>query len=261
MTGQIALVVRLKHEQGAERLPVPMSTLLQPLAVNLLFSLIPGIDLAAHLGGGAAGAGIILCGLIGWRRPEAPGWRRAAWSASIAMAGCLALALVQGRPWELRWPPSLVARAIPNAPVVVPVPGGLRPQRVSGENGGAFGDLGRDPLAVICTAGRLDAPVVGEQRRQYLSQAARDVAAHPLDQGWSWERSPRVVQLRLRPAVFSTSRFSGGGRVQTWLMVEGSWWLRLDVLLRADAAARWAALPSAIADGIAIGPGSAREAP
>jgi hypothetical protein len=260
MTGQIALVVRLKHEHGAERVPVPMSTLLQPLVVNLLFSLIPGIDLAAHLGGGVAGAGIILSGLVGWRRPEARGWRRAAWGASTAMAGCLALALVQGRPWELRWPPSLVARAIPNTPVVVPVPGGLPPQPVSGENGVAFGDLGKDPLAVICTAGRLDAPVLGEHRREYLSQAARDVAAHP-HEGWSWERSPRVVQLRLRPAVFSTSRFPGGGRVQTWLMVEGSWWLRLDVLLRADAAARWAALPSAIADGIAIDPERTRDVP
>ena len=252
MTGQIALIVRLKRQQGAERVPVRMSTLLQPLVVNLLFSLMPGIDLAAHLGGGVAGAGLILSGLIGWRRPEPAGWRPAAWGASLAMAACLAVALGHGRPWELRWPPSLVPRAIPDTPVTVQVPGGLQSAPSAGKDGTVFGDLGSDPLALFCAVVRLEEPVVEPHRPEYLSQLARDMAAQPLDKGQSRDQPPRVVQLRLRPAVYSASRFGEGGRTQTWLMVEGSWWLRLDVVLRPDAPASWTKLPAVIAEGIAI---------
>ena len=252
MTGQIALVVRLKHEEGAERVPVPMSTLLQPLVVNLLFSLSPGIDMAAHLGGGVAGAGLILSGLIGWRKPEAAGWRPAAWGASFAMAGCLAMALVHGRPWELRWPPPLLPRAIPDAPVTVPVPGGLQPAPSGEKNASVFGDLSSDPLALFCAVGRLEASVSEQRRPEELSQVARDMAAQPLSKGEVRDSSPHVVQLRLRPAVYSASRFGEGGRQQTWVMVEGSWWLRLDVVLRPDAPTRWAKLPAAIAEGVTI---------
>jgi len=35
-------------------------------------------------------------------------------------------------------------------------------------------------------------------------------------------------------------------------MVEGSWWLRLDIVLRPDAPASWAKLPAAIAEGVTI---------
>jgi hypothetical protein len=251
---QIALIVRLKRLEGAERVPVRMSALLQPLVVNLLYSLTPGIDMAGHLGGGVAGAAVILSGAIGWRRPEPSGWRPAAWGAALAMAGCLAVALGQGRPWELRWPPPLVPQTVADTPVAVPVPRGLE-RTTSGEMKGAvFGNLSRDPLVLFCSAGRLDTPLVEQQRTAHLSQAARDVAARPLETGWSWEQRPRVVQLRGRPAVFAASRSAGGPHVQTWVLMEGSWWLRLDILLRPDASASWARLPATIAEGATIRP-------
>ena len=102
MTGQIALVMLLKRQEGPERVPVKMSTLMQPLVVNLLFSLIPGIDMAAHLGGGVAGAGLILSGLIGWKRPE-PARLAVCRLGRITHHGSLpGRALGHGRPWELR---------------------------------------------------------------------------------------------------------------------------------------------------------------
>jgi rhomboid protease GluP len=254
MTGQIALVVRLGRQQGFDSLPVRVSTLMQPLVVNLLFSLSPGIDMAAHLGGGAAGAALVLSGLVGWKRPEPAGWRWAAWGASVAMAACLVVALGHGRPWELRWPPSLVPRAIRDTPVTLRVPGGLQPMPAGDKNGTVFGEMSSDPLAVFFAAGRLEVPV-GEQRRlDELSQAARGEAARALNQGESWDQLPHVVQLRVRPAVFSASRFRTGVRMQTWLMVEGSWWLRLDVRLSPDAPASWSDVPAAIANGITIQP-------
>jgi len=49
-----------------------------------------------------------------------------------------------------------------------------------------------------------------------------------------------------------SSQLGEGGCQQTWVMVEGSWWLRLDVVLRPDAPASWAKLPAAIAEGVTI---------
>ncbi len=250
MTAQVAMVLRLRRQEGAERVPVSMTRLLLPLVVNLLISLIPRVDMAAHLGGGFAGAGLVLSGIIEWRRPEVATWRPAAWGASLAMAACLVVALTHGRPWELRWPPLLVPRAIPDTPVVVSVPSGLPPWPSDEQSAMVFGRDGSAPLAVYCKAGRLSKCQPGS-----LSQMAHDEAARSLEEGESWDQKPRVVRLRFRPAVFSSTRLQWGGRVQSWLIVDGSWWVRLDVVLRPDTPASWAILPSAIADGIAIFPG------
>jgi len=251
MTALIATMLRLKWLHGAQQVPVRTWLLLQPLVVNLLISLLPFIDLAGHLGGGVAGAGLVLSGLMWGPRP-APVWRPAARAASLAMAGCLALALAHGRPWELRWPPPLVPRTIPGTPVTVQVPGGLQSAPLAGKGSTVFGNLGSDPLALWCIVGRLDAPAPGQVRPNHLSQFARALATRPLSEGESRDQSPRFVQLRSRPAVFSGSRLGNGGRVQTWVMFEGSWYVWLDVFLRPDAPASWAKLPAAIAEGVVI---------
>jgi rhomboid protease GluP len=258
MTGQIALIVRLKRHAGSEVVPVRMSTLLQPLVINLLFSLTPGIDMAAHVGGGIAGAGLILSGMIGWERPESAIWRRASLGATLAMATCLTVALIHGRPWELRWPPPLTLREIQGTPIVLPVPGGLETKLSREKNVAIFGDLSSDPIALSCEEGRLDAPVPEQLRQEFLSQMVRNAASKPRLKGESWEKQPHIIQLRLRPAVFSATRFFGGGRMQTWLMVEGPWLIRLDVVLRPDTPANWEALSSVIADGIVFRPDASR---
>jgi membrane associated rhomboid family serine protease len=253
MTGQIALVVRLRQQHGPDRVPVRMSSLLQPLVVNLLYSLTPGIDMAAHLGGGVAGAGLILSGLIGWSRPEPPAWRRAAWVASLGMAACITVALGSGRPWELRWPPSLVPRAIPGTPVVVPVPRGLLPAPKAEGGFWVFGDLGADPLAVYCATGRLEAHDQVPDG-ELLEQMSREQAARPLQKNESWDQVPRVVPLGQRRAVFFATHVRDWVRIETWLIAEGSWWLRLDVMRRPDAPQSWGKLPAAIAEGVRMAP-------
>ena len=251
MTAQIALIVRLKMQQGAEQVPVRMSILLQPLVVNLLISLLPFIDLAAHLGGGVVGAGLIFSGFIWGPRPAAA-WRPAAWAASLAMAGCLAVALAHGRPWELRWPPPLVQRAIPDTSIAVPVPRGLnaRPGRDDGVT--VFGDLASDPLVVYCWVRKNEPALSERQRPGYLARIAHNWAAQPLETGESRESPPRVVQLTVRPAVSLAFRYSSGLVNRMWVMVEGRWWVQLEVVALADASASWTELPSAIADGVVI---------
>jgi rhomboid protease GluP len=258
MTGQIALVVRLKRHAGSELAPIRMSTLLQPLMINLLFSLMPGIDMAAHVGGGIAGAWLILSGMIGWERPESAIWRRVSLGAALAMAACLAVALSHGRPWELRWPPQLILREIPGTPIVLPVPGGLASKLSSEQNVAIFGDLSSDPIALSCEASRTEAPVSEQFRQELLSQMVRNAASKPRLKGESWDKPPSIIQLRLRPAVFSSTRFYGGRRIQTWLMVEGSWLIRLDVVLRPDTPASWESLLPAIANGLVFRPEAPR---
>lgn len=252
MTAQIALVLRLRRELGAERVPVDTGRLAQPLVVNLLYSLQPGIDMAAHIGGGLAGAGLIFSGLISRRQPEPALWRPMAWVAALAMVGSVAMALGHGRPWELLWPPPLVANAIADTPVTVPVPSGLQQVPSGMKNARMFGNLGYDPLALYYAVDRLEASVAERSRPEVLSDMARQQAAQPLEKGQSWVEKPRVVQLRQGPAVFSASSFRDAGRTQTWLIVEGSWLLRLDAVLHPDAPVVWTKLPAAIAEGVTI---------
>ena len=204
-----------------------------PLVVNLLFSLSPGIDMAAHLGGGVAGAGLILSGLIGWRRPEA--CRLAAGRLGrIARHGCLPdrragpRASVGATGGPRRWCPE----AIPDTPVVVPVPRGLQPVPPGEGNGQCL----RRPWLRPSRPVLLGWPTRGagrgaEPAGRAVADGARE-AARPLEKNESWDQVPRVVQLHLRPAVFSATRFREAGHIQTWLMVEGSWWVRLDVVVR-----------------------------
>ena len=251
MTAQIALIVRLKKERGPEAVPVPTSALVKPLVINFLFSLLPFVDLSAHLGGGAVGAGLIFSGVMWGPRPSAA-WRPAAWTASLAMAGCMVVALAHGRPWELRWPPPLVPRAIAGTPITLAVPRGLEAHPGRNEGVTVFGSTAADPLVVYCWVRKLDAAVSERQRPQYLAQVAHDWATQPLEKGESWEASPRVVKLAARPAVSLAFRYTSRNLNRMWVMVEGRWWVQLEVGVAADAPPSWAKLVSVIADGVVI---------
>jgi len=84
-----------------------------PLVLNLIYSLSPGIDMLAHVGGGVIGAllmaTVLTDGLVPMsersagdaaeRRPSAV-YGAAAWILGAAMALSVGAALVVGRPWQ-----------------------------------------------------------------------------------------------------------------------------------------------------------------
>jgi membrane associated rhomboid family serine protease len=251
MTAQIAVIVRLRRERGYEAVPVPTSALVKPLAINLLVSLLPFVDLSAHLGGGVVGAGLVLFGLMWGPRPAAA-WRPAAWTASIAMASCLALALAHGRPWELRWPPPLVPQGLPHAPVTVPVPRGASAHPGRQADVTVFGNPAADPVVVYCWVKEFEQAIPEPERREYLAREAHGWSAQALQKGESRQERPHVVELSTRPAVSLALGYSSGAVNRIWVMVEGRWRVQLEVGVSPDAPAGWAALPSAIADGVAI---------
>lgn len=99
MVGELALLVRLRRRLGPEAVPLDFRVL-QPLIVNLAISFAPRIDMAAHLGGGAAG-GLFLLVLPLRHVNGSVVWRVAAFLSVTLMAASLALALLRGRPWML----------------------------------------------------------------------------------------------------------------------------------------------------------------
>lgn len=252
MVGEIALVWRLRRTFGAEAVKVNTALMAQPLIFNLIYSFRPGIDMAAHLGGGLAGGALIASGLFG-PRPESRAWRPLAGAAALVMAAGVGLALHRGRPWELRWPPPLEPRPVAGTPVMLPLPASLAPRPSPAEGGQLFGNLLSDPVAVSCRAEPLGEPVTAEQRAAYLARLAAELAARPTPRAASRQEAPRVVRLPRGPAVYQARRSPDAAPVHTWVLIEAGWLVRLDVALRDDAAGGWRDVPAAIARGTWVG--------
>ncbi len=132
------------------------------LVINLAVSFVPGIDLMAHLGGGVAGLLLSFSGVLTRGLPplsEDPertadartGWTMGAWIASGATVGCLIVACVLGRPWELGREPSMVRVPLEGTPYsVLAAQGSVELE--STEGGGVTVSIG-DPLSAPFTVG------------------------------------------------------------------------------------------------------------
>lgn len=74
-----------------------------PVAINLIYSLQPGIDMRAHIGGGLVG-GLLMYTLAGERGPlkNTPPFLVAAVVTAGVLVVSFAIALLQGQPWSLR---------------------------------------------------------------------------------------------------------------------------------------------------------------
>jgi membrane associated rhomboid family serine protease len=138
-------------------LPVARRTALVNLSVNVLASFVPRVDVAAHVGGGIAGA-LVLLVLARWRqlpmqspvpRPAHVVLRVLAAVCPLAFAAGLATAWGEGRPWRLAAPPELERASWAGFPWSVELPRGY--ERGVAEDAPAslaLGDLRHDPSSV-----------------------------------------------------------------------------------------------------------------
>lgn len=106
-----------------------------PLIVNLAYSLRPGVDMLAHLGGGVVGFGLVATVLTRGVRPvdqrerpedveldKSPVAAIAAIAVSAAMALSVVVALAMGRPWTAGAPPALRRTSVGSTGVSAELP-------------------------------------------------------------------------------------------------------------------------------------------
>lgn len=244
MVAELVLLLRPRALFADLEFAVSKWTVLQPLVLNLVYSLQPGIDLLGHLGGGLTGALVMGSGLLA-RRPGSRSWAVAGAVGAVLMAASITLALAHGRPWELR-APVLEMRPLLAGSIQVPVPRGLGLEQSGGEL--VFGNLRRDPLAVECEPQALAEPV--GDLRGVIAQIVRQASAEPLPSGARREQGPEVVDLAGRPAFHQAVRYDNGARADHWYTIHGRRALRLVVVTRPDAPEAWRSLPVRIANGV-----------
>jgi membrane associated rhomboid family serine protease len=196
------------------------------LLFNVLLSLMPGIDGAAHLGGGVLGFayGAVATPLIfdpvrllpSARRRSSRWLTLAATACTVALAGCLALAVFEGRPWQLAAEADLASIPVSVTGLSLGLPELVSDDAlVSGdaENGGIiYGLSSLSPLRVAVTFEH-DADARGDV------VAAMDARHRELKDKWlptfsdGTLISQQRVELGLRPAIRRSERLENGDRM------------------------------------------------
>ena len=131
------------------------------LVINVANSFRPEVDMAAHFGGGAIGAALLLTGVLtaglvrvtdAEPRPT-PTWIRAgAATSALALGAALVVALAIGRPWTIGAPLTFERREVPGLGLTIELPTSLSLGQSStypsGGRGVAFGRLLHEPAIV-----------------------------------------------------------------------------------------------------------------
>lgn len=169
-------------------LPVARRTALVNLAVNVLASFVPRVDVAAHVGGGIAGA-LVLLALARWRqlpvqssaaRPPHGALRALAALCVVAFAIGLSLAWREGRPWRLDSGPELERVTWADFPWSVDLPRGYARAAVPAEDPGVLeslelGDLRYDPSLIQLQWASLAQPSARSELEAELAELAREL--------------------------------------------------------------------------------------
>ncbi|MCA9708317.1 MAG: rhomboid family intramembrane serine protease [Myxococcales bacterium] len=182
------------------------------LVLGLTVSFLPQVDLWAHLGGGVAGAALVLGGVVtrGVGRParaaahveegeakggQAPRRDRLALAGGLVaatMLAALATAWVVGRPWalagELQWSRQGLAPGVaPELPTLLGDAHEHEPG--AGERAWSAGDWQRDPLTVDVVLTELDAPTRRANLALYAGQGPTMPAGTTVHQPWHARRA------------------------------------------------------------------------
>ena len=175
-----------------------------PVVINLFYSLQPGIDMRAHVGGGIAGGLLVLALTRGGLHsgPLQPSRVINLLAAIVALLLCtsMGIALNQGRPWDLTGPWKLEPVALGNSRVSLSVPGGMELTHADKSRIWHFGDFNAEGVEVIVL---VTDPIAAEA----------DVS-HPLDDmiiemekgetGFHYGQKPKIVTLpSARDVVFA----------------------------------------------------------
>jgi len=216
------------------------------LALNLLNSINPHVDVAAHVGGGLMGAltffGIAALGLPELGRPRGGGMlpvQVAAITLACVFGSGLVVAQLRGRPWELTGYTESTQIALDGSGWTVTIPEGLAPNEdVVAGDASRFGNLAYDPCAIAITWTELprQAGVLAPVTDAELALIRRQLASAP--KGLEEIRPPEVIDNGARRWVGARYRYTSNPEV----IDDRAIGLRAGRLIRVDVMA-WETLP------------------
>jgi membrane associated rhomboid family serine protease len=224
MVAQLVLVLLPRSLFEDLVFQVNKATVFQPLVINLLYSLTPGIDMLGHLGGGAAG-GLAMGSRLVTLRPRAAAWRAAAALAVVAMAASIGLALWTGRPWDVTQP-VLVTQALGDTGYTLRIPRGLAARRDA--KSFVFGSVRFDPMIVECRLERVGAITSAASRDAFLAAEG--------------EMTPGG-----RPVSHKTLATKNGVPVELWTFADVDGRVLRLFVIQPDLPATWKTVPAEIA--------------
>jgi membrane associated rhomboid family serine protease len=238
-----------------------------PVGINLVYSLQPGIDMLAHVGGGVTG-GLLVLALTRGSTPNellkpSKLFNAAALAVALVLAGSMGVALVQGKPWELSGPWKLAPVALEGTGLGMSVPAGMDLRRDPANRRWHWGELNSTGAEFIVL---VTEPVAKEAD---FTHALDDMVAELVKpaEGMHYGQKPKKVTLpsgrevvfaELIPDAKDDVRFMW----QWWSLEAGRQWVMvLANALNTTSADRKKQLEAVADSVISTGPAPTRKAP
>ncbi len=209
--------------------------LVMPLGINLFYSLQPGIDMQAHLGGGLVGflaVALVGRGLVpvAARTSNDDIERGGRWAtrigaavAVLAMSASVIVALAAGRPWESTRPPVFARTPLGDSGVSVELPTVVAAAATGEESPlpdlrlWSFGDADKMPVLVEVSVYQVDAALAPEDLDTFVAELVQEAKTPP--ENFRIQGEPKRVDVGGRPAVFVEYRLKNNVPVPTYQVV------------------------------------------
>jgi rhomboid protease GluP len=236
-----------------------------PLAINVLYSFTPGVDLLAHFGGGLVGFALIGAGIL--TRGVTPLWtagsgepqqRRGAHGAltvgalvvAILFLGTVVMAMAVGRPWQIAEPPQLVRVQVADTGFAMNMPSNIAGAPVVERKDSVwiytYGNLMKARVVIEFVVNVLPQAVTPAELPEMMNIELKALREHAPPET-EREQAPQLVTVGDHPFATTTDRFKNSNvRLRSWVSVFGDREVVLRVYVRPDATARWAGLGDSI---------------
>ena len=214
----------------------------QPIVLNGLYSMQPGIDWLCHLGGGLIGGALMA--LVVWRlarRDELPSLRRISvvLAGVVCVLGSFAAAWAQGRPWEMSAPPRMERQWLGVMGLSLDVPHGFVSAR-DGESV-AFGTLDHDPLLIEVRFVPQEKPATPDELAAARAALRNSFTSHP-PEGVSVVSALREETIGALQTMSIDGKYDNGVTTRSWGVVLPEGAVVLRVYLLPNTPAPWVAL-------------------
>jgi rhomboid protease GluP len=238
-----------------------------PLVINALYSLQPGVDMLAHLGGGVVGFALVVTFLTRDLTPveerpspaaaeprPRPLLSIAAVAVAAAMALSVVLAIATGKPWKLGGAPELSRVPIGDTGLTVEVPEGLTAVQGPGNHGStvvSFVGSGMPVRFEIVVGSLPQAPTAEEMDATMAGiRAELDAKAPP---GWTKNGAATKTTIGAKPAVLAQFHTDKGTDVTSYGVVVGSHLaLVRGYASKSDRPASWVGIEQRVAASVAL---------